>query len=529
MRAIEATPLPTNVAALLEVRAQAHPERPFLSFFDDGDTLSYGETARLVRRTASALDSVGIGNGTHVGVMVHTCRHYPVTWLALASLGAVTIPINYRYTSRELDFMLHDSRASHLVIADDLLNVLEDIEGGASVSRRNVIVAGERRDGYPRHWESLVDSGDPGFQPAQPPGPDALMNIQYTSGTTGLPKGAMQPHRYWLTFSRVGAAQFQDQLRRILVTQPFYYVDAQWYTLLCCWQGGTAFVAREMHSSRLLEWLRTHRAEYCNFPELVARSAPADSDHMPHLKVLSCYSFRRELYAEVEKRFGALARQGFSMTEIGSGLYVPMEAHAMTGSGSVGIPAAFREAMVADTQGRAVADGETGELCVRGPGIFQGYFERPEANSDAFHPGRWFRTGDLARRNEHGWFWYLGRLKDMVRRSNENISAIEVEQVLRAVPDVLEAAVLPVPDELRGEEVKAYLRVAPERLRDEALLRQVLEHCRGNLAPFKIPRYLEPIEDFPRTPSQKIRKSELIAAKPDLRSGAFDIVDGCWR
>jgi len=374
-----------------------------------------------------------------------------------------------------------------------------------------------------------VDRGDSFYRADAAPAPDSLMNIQYTSGTTGLPKGALQTHRYWLTFSRVGAAQFQDRLRRVLVTQPFHYVDAQWYALMCCWMGATAFVARQMHASRVLEWLRRYRAQYCNFPEVVARSPQSPDDRMDHLVVLSCYSFRRALYPEVERRFGALARQGFSMTEIGCGLYVPMEAEEMTGSGTVGVPVALREAMVAGSDGQPVPHGDTGELCVRGPGIFEGYFRRELATRDAFHAGGWFRTGDLARRDEVGWYWYLGRSKDMVRRSSENISAIEVEQVLRAVPQVLEAAVVAVPDELRGEEVKAYLRVAPEAAADATLLEAVLAHCRANLAPFKVPRYLALVEEFPRTPSNKIRKAELLAANTDLRAGAYDAIDRRWR
>lgn len=529
MRDIEAAPMPANVAALLDVSAMRHPQRAFLHFFDDGDVITYGEMARLVRRAASAFAGCGVRPGSHVAVMVHTCRHYPVTWLALAFLGAVTVPVNHRYTPRELAYMLDDARASHLVIAADLLPVLEAIEGGSPLPRDHVIVAGARGDGYPQHWESLVDRGDPFYCADAAPAPDSLMNIQYTSGTTGLPKGALQTHRYWLTFSRVGAAQFQDRLRRVLVTQPFYYVDAQWYALMCCWMGATAFVARQMHASRVLEWLRRYRAQYCNFPEVVARSPESPDDRMDHLVVLSCYSFRRALYPEVERRFGALARQGFSMTEIGCGLYVPMEADEMTGSGTVGVPVALREAMVAGSDGQPVPHGDTGELCVRGPGIFEGYFGREQATRDAFHAGGWFRTGDLARRDEAGWYWYLGRIKDMVRRSSENISAIEVEHVLRAVPQVLEAAVVPVPDELRGEEVKAYLRVAPEAAADATLLEAVLAHCRANLAPFKVPRYLALVEEFPRTPSNKIRKAELLAARTDLRAGAYDAIDRRWR
>ena len=528
MRAIEAAPLPANVAALLEVRAQSHPRRAFLVFFDDAEELTYGEVSRLVRRTAAGLTTTGIGPGSRVGLMVHTGRHYPLTWLALASLGAVTVPINDSYTPRELDYTLGDSDASHVVIADDLIPVLEAIEGGSSVPRDHVIVAGGRLAGYPLHWESLVDAAPADFQAPAPPALDALMNIQYTSGTSGMPKGAMQTHRYWLTFGRTGAAQFQDRLRRILIAQPFYYVDAQWLTLMSCWQGATAFVARKMHSSRFLDWLRSYRIQYCNFPEVVSRQ-PERADRLDDLIVMSCYSHRPENYRMYERRYGGLARQGFSMTELGCALYVPMEAEEMTGTATVGIPVAFREAMVADADGSPVPHGTTGELCIRGAGILEGYFRTPEASADAFHPGGWFRTGDLAYRNEDGWFWYLGRMKDMVRRSGENVSAIEVESVLRGVPEVLEAAVLPVPDEIRGEEVKAYLKLSPDSSGDDSLIERVLAHCSANLAPFKIPRYLELVNEFPRTPSLKIRKSDLIAAKPDLRSGTYDRVKGGWR
>ena len=229
-----------------------------------------------------------------------------------------------------------------------------------------------------------------------------------------------------------------------------------------------------------------------------------------------------------ERRYGGLARQGFSMTEAGCTLYVPMEAHEMTGTGTIGIPVAFREAMVADQAGRPLGPGEKGELCVRGPGILSGYYNRPEATAAAFH-GEWFRTGDVAERCAAGWYFYLGRRKDMVRRSNENVSAFEVESVLRGLAEVREAAVLPVPDELRGEEVKAYLLLEPGVRGNDALLAALFAHCERNLARFKIPRYVEFCAEFPRTPSLKIKKSALIAAKEDLRVGAFDRVDGVWR
>ena len=529
MRSVERTPMPANVAALLDTRAMLHPERPYLEFFEDGETLSYAEVSRRVRRVAAMLHALGVRRGTPVAVMVATSSRYPLAWLALASLGAVTVPVNNSYTAPELDTLLRDSRAAWLVIDHDLLPVFDDIEGGACVPRERVIVGGARAPGYAHQWEALVERADAGFVVPDPPCADDLMNIHYTSGTTGMPRGALQSQRFWLTFGRVGAAQFLDRPRRILIAQPFYYLDGQWLTLMACWLGATAVIARRMQASRFMDWVREQRIDYCNFPELASRQAPRADDWQAQLVAMSCYSHRPENYPLYERRYGGLARQGFSMTELGCALYVPMEATAMTGTGTVGIPSAFREAMIADAEGHPLGAGVEGELCVRGAAIAQGYHDRPEATAAAFHAGGWFRTGDLARRDAAGWFWYLGRLKDTVRRAGENISAVEVESVLRAVPGVLEAAVLPVPDGIRGEEVKAYLRLAPDEAGGDALIARVLAHCQANLARFKIPRYLACVRDFPRTPSLKIRKSALIAAAADLREGAYDRVERRWR
>ncbi|MBM3596922.1 MAG: ATP-dependent acyl-CoA ligase [Alphaproteobacteria bacterium] len=533
MHAIEAAPLPANVAALLHEAAAEVPDRPVLVFFDDDETITYGELARRVARTAHALVRLGVRHGTHVSVMVYSEATYPVTWLALASIGAVTQPLNYGYTSRELQYMLEDSTAELLIIDRALLPVFEGMER-ALLPRERVIVVGSAAPGYPHEWRSIAADCPSTFTPAREPVLDDLMNIQYTSGTTGMPKGALQTQRYWLTFGRVGAAQFQDRIERLLIAQPFYYIDAQWLLLMTIYQRATAYVARRQSASRFLGWLKQYRINYCNFPEVVSKQPERADDGENAMMVASCYSHRPENYPWYERRYGFRARQGFSMTEAGCVLYVPMEATAMTGSGTVGIPVAFREVKVLDAEGREVPRGEVGELCVRSkPGaptsILLGYYNKPEATASAFHDGGWFRTGDAARQDPSGWFFYLGRRKDLVRRNQENISAVEVESVLRGLPDIMEAAVLPVPDELRGEEVKAYLLLAEGRTRADCPPETVVAHCEKLLARFKIPRYIEYVTEFPRTPSLKIKKSALIAAKPDLRVGCYDRQEQRWR
>ncbi|MFO0996829.1 MAG: class I adenylate-forming enzyme family protein [Alphaproteobacteria bacterium] len=527
MRRVEQEALPRNVGTLLGEAAARHGEKPLLVFFDDRATYSYREIDRDATRLAHGMSKLGVEHGSHVGIMVYTQQHYPITWMANARLGAVTVPINYNYTPRELLYMLEDSEADYLVIHKELLPIFEGMERQPVPRERVIVVNGA--SGYPVRWEDVLESGSDGFTPPVEPGQLDLMNIQYTSGTTGMPKGAMHTQRYWLTFGKVGAAQFQNRIKNQLIAQPFYYVDAQWLFLMTIYQGATAYVAKKQSASRFFGWVKDFKINYCNFPEVVSKQPERPDDADNDLIVISCYSHRLENYRWYEKRYGCLARQGFSMTELGCALYVPMEADAMTGTGTVGTPVAFREAMVADPEGHEVKRGELGELCVRGHGILLGYYKKPEASAKAFHPGGWFRTGDLARHDPDGWFYYLGRMKDMVKRSGENVSATEVEGVLRGVEDVLEAAVLPVPDDLRGEEVKAYLLLSPDKTAKDVPPEVVIAHCEKNLARFKIPRYLEYVTEFPRTPSLKIKKSALIAAKLDLRVGSYDRVDKIWR
>jgi len=533
MREVEQAPLPANVGALLRDCAEDSPDHPALVFFDDDETITFGELHRRVAQVANALTGLGVEHGTHISVMVQTEATYPLTWLANASIGAVTQPLNYNYTGRELHYMLTDSDAEFLVIDAGLLAVFEGMEE-VVLPKDRVLVVGARAEGYPHHWDDLVPGAAESFAPAREPSLDDLMNIQYTSGTTGMPKGAMQTQRFWLTFGRVSSACFQDRLERILIAQPFYYVDAQWLFLMTAYRRATAYVARKQSGTRFLGWLKKYRIQYCNFPEVVAKQMAQEDDSDNDMIVASCYSHRPENYPWYEERYGFLARQGFLMTETGAAVYVPMEAWQMTGTATVGVPTAFREAAIMSPEGKEVPRGEIGEICIRTKAGFPrshllGYYNKPEATEAAFFEGDWFRTGDAGRQTQEGWFFYLGRRKDMVKRSGENVSAVEVEGVLRGLDEILEAAVVPVPDDYRGEEVKAYLLLAEGKTKDDCPPGAVIAHCEKNLARFKIPRYLEYIAEFPRTPSLKIKKSGLLAAKADLREGCYDCQEERWR
>lgn len=521
MREVEATPLPRNLAALLKARAASVPDVTALDFFELGQRLTYRELAERVQRLAFGLTRLGVRHGSHVGLMLPTAPEYPVAWLAVATLGAVTVPINYSYTAREVEHVVTDADVQFLLAHSDYLSVLE--ERTLPLPKERIALVGGNAPFVA--WETLFVENVPASF-GREPGLDDLLNIQFTSGTTGLPKGAMMTHRSLLTHARVGSAMVGDVAKNFLIANPFYYITAEWQFLTSMFQSGTAYYPRRQSATRFMEWVREHRIHFCNFPEVASLQPPSADDRKNDLKVMYCYSHQSANYRRHEERYGCLARQGYGMTEVGITTYVPPEADHMTGTGTIGIPAAFREVCILDADGTPVPDGETGEICVRGAGLLLGYYKR--GTEGLFHPGGWFRTGDLGRRNAEGWFWYLGRLKDMVKRSGENVSATEVESVLRGVAGVEEAAVVPVPDAIRGEEVKAYLLLADGLTASDVPPQAVYQHCAANLAKFKIPRYIEYRTSFPRTPGLKIQKSVLVKEKPDLTSGSFDFAQDRW-
>jgi crotonobetaine/carnitine-CoA ligase len=306
-------------------------------------------------------------------------------------------------------------------------------------------------------------------------------------------------------------------------------MDPQWLLLMTLHQRATAFIAARQSTSRYTSWLRTWRIQFSLMPaELLYKNPPAPDDADNEIRRVNVYGLRKEIHRAVEARFNVNAREAFGMTELGSATFMPLEVEDMTGSGSCGIAGPFRQCRVVDAAGNDLPRGEIGELVVRGSGILLGYFNKPQATRDAFF-GDWFRTGDLFRQDERGYFFIVGRLKEMIRRSSENIPAREVESVLKDMAEIQDAAVIPVPDELRKEEVKACVILQPGLTREDVPPQAIIAHAQRYLAPFKVPRYIEYRSDLPRTPSNKVRKPALLAEKPDLRSDSWDRVDGIWR
>jgi acyl-CoA synthetase (AMP-forming)/AMP-acid ligase II len=440
----------------------------------------------------------------------------------------VMIPMNIAYTPREMEYVLENGDAEWLIIHDSCLESLAGLTRwpGLLVESK-VVVVGESPGGY-RSWSAFSDGQRTDFTAASTVDLDDCMNIQYTSGTTGFPKGCILTHRYWLTIGKVAAWRDGRVYKRVMAATPFFYMDPQWLLLMSMFHRGTYFASRRQSSSRFMDWVRDHRINFCLFPEIVFKQPPHPRDRENEIVRVNVYGLHKEVQAAIEERFDFIVREAFGMTEAGTCLFMPIEATDMVGSGSCGKPSPFRDARIIGENGKPVAPGEIGELQMRGPGMLQGYYKNPEATAAAFDDG-WFRTGDLFRQDERGYFYIVGRIKDMIRRSGENIAAREVEAVLRGLPQVVEAAAVPVPDTKRGEEVKVYVVLQPGLTPTDMPLDRIIAHCEANLARFKVPRYIAYRDELPKTPSGKIAKKVLTQGVADLRLSSYDREESKWR
>ena len=529
IRAIESEPLPANISALLDAAATEVPDRDALNFFESGERITYGALRERADRLAAGMARAGIRKGAHVGVMLPNIPAMPISWLALMRIGAVMVPMNIAYTPREITYLIENGDVTWLIIDASCLPALEQLVPlPGSLDAARIFVTGNGGDSYAR-WESLLEdaAGGANAVPEAVVALDDVANIQYTSGTTGFPKGCVLSHRYWLTISKVNARRDGMTYQRLLCATPFFYMDPQWQLLMAFHQRATLFVARRQSPSRFMGWLREHKINFCLLPYLVFKQPPSPEDRNNDLIKCNVYGIPKGIHAAIEERFDLIAREAFGMTEAGTCLFVPISATDMVGSGSCGKPGPFREARIVDENGVPVPPGNVGELQMRGPAMLEGYYKNPEATAAAFD-GEWFRTGDLFRQDERGYYYIVGRVKEMIRRAGENIAAREVETVLMDLPEVMEATVVPVPDETRGEEVKAYLVLQPGLTPDKMPPQAIIAHCAARLARFKVPRYIAYAAELPKTPSGKIARKVLTQGIDDLRAGSYDRIEEKW-
>ena len=523
-----------DLVTALRRAAARWPDRTALVFDETAEVLTFSELAARVDRFAAALAATGIGPGDRVGIMLPNRVEWPLAWLGLARLGAVMVPVNTGYRTADAGFVLEHAGVRAVIATGAVVALLLDVRAATGATFEILCIDGDA-DGNAVDLASLIEAHANDTPPAAGIDSHTLVNVQYTSGTTGEPKGCMLSHSWFMRFAwRVMVLHDGlDDTDTILTSQPFYYVDPQWNLAVALLSGATLVVLDRFHPSTFLHKVRSHRVTwfYCLgvMPKLMLNTPPSRLDREHWVKRVICSAIPRADHADIEARWGVPWYEAFGMTESGLDIAVVLADHDGTvGTGCIGTAMPGREVRVVDAEDRPVPAGTPGELVLRGVGLMDGYYRNPAATAEAFRNG-WLHTGDVVSRDERGRIHYLSRTKDMIRRSGENIAAAEVEDVIMRHPGVRLAAVLAVEDELRGEEVMAYVVPSHGVSRDDVSPAVLSTFCAERLARFKVPRYWKYRDDLPRTPSERIRKEALREEHEDPRTGAYDRVEGRWR
>ena len=512
-----------DLATALRRAAARWANRAALVFDETGESLTFSELAARVDGVAAALAGAGIGPGDRVGIMLPNRAEWPLAWLGLARIGAVMVPINIGYRTVDAGFVLQHAGVRAVVTMHKLVPLLVEVRADIGAAFEILCVDGNA-GGDALDFPALVDAHADDAPPTVEIDSHTLVNVQYTSGTTGC----MLSHSWFMRFAWrvVVLHEGLDTTDTILTSQPFHYVDPQWNLAVALLSGAALVVLDRFHPSTFWGKVRAHRVTwfYCLgvMPKLMLNTPPSPLDRVHSVKRVICSAIPRA-------RWGVRWYEAFGMTESGLDIAVEIADHDMTvGTGCIGTPMPGREARVVDAHDRPVPAGAPGELVLRGVGLMDGYYRNRQATAAAFRNG-WLHTGDIVRCDARGRFHYLSRMKDMIRRSGENIAAAEVEEVIMRHPGVRLAAVLAVEDELRGEEVMAYVVLGDDVTQEEVSPPVLSAFCAERLARFKVPRYWKYRDDLPRTPSERIRKEMLRDEHEDPRTGAWDRAENHWR
>ncbi|WP_036011974.1 class I adenylate-forming enzyme family protein [Bradyrhizobium yuanmingense] len=521
--ALEAAFETTTLGQLVSTRARTHGSSTAIDIFERGERATYFEMDRDSNRYAHALRAFGVRKGDRIPVMLPNRIEWTTLWFAIAKLGAVMVPINMYFTPREVEYVISDTQAKFAIVDERAWPVFCAMDPWPrELAKDRVILVGQPCGTALNLHQLLKGVSDSSVD--EDVRAEELLTIQYTSGTTGFPKGCKLTHDYWGVCSYVSANLCP--YKKYLSWASSSYISWPGILLASYGQGGTVYVAQQMDPSQFMHWVKHFRIEWCALPRQIAYAA---YDIPTCLKQVWQYDgWNAETVKRYRQQFGVHGNNTFGMTEIGNGTQMPPEFAQMNEAGSIGIKAPFRELRLVNDDGSPTPVGEVGELLVRGRGIFKGYWNRPEANEECFE-GEWFKTGDLLRANELGFYWFVGRRKDIIRRFTENIAASEVEAIIREMAEIADVAAVPVRDDKWGEEIKIYVELKKGLTPADLQVERILEHARTRLAEFKVPRYIAFTRMLPRTvTSNKVLKRELMAISDPLLD-TYDAEEKRWR
>ncbi len=514
-----------TLAGLLASRARGDPERPSLIFQDR--TWSWGKLESAVAGTARGLAGCGLGRGDKLAIMAPNSDAYVLVFFALARIRAILVPVNPELGVTEAGYILQHAEVAAVACTPQTLPVARRACEGMAKPPWFLLIEGAA-EGVPS-LPGLVASAPQAPLPDDI-GPDHTCLILYTSGTTGFPKGVMHSQRNFVLAGEGFIERMHLQPEdRLLCILPLFHINALFYSLGGCVAAGASIVlAPRFSASGFWRLAARSGATEVNIlaavGSILARRPRSEYDPGHRLSKVYGAPITSEAAEVFRREFGiATLIEGYGMTEVPGACNNPFLGPQKPGS--IGRPALhpdhrlpFAELRVVDEQGRDVPDGEVGELLIRTPIIMQGYYRDPAQTSAAFR-GAWFMTGDLVRRDEEGYYFFVARKKDIIRRRGENIAGAELDRVVSQHHGVAEAAAIAVPSELGEDEI--LVAVVPKA---GAVLTagEIARWCAQHLAPIKVPRYVLFLNSLPHTPTHRVAKFTL-RNDPTLLTRAVDL------
>ena len=514
---------PATLNALLQSRVKQHPEKPALIFKDESVELCRIPTGS--RSDANGLIRIGVKKGDRIAFVLPNCAEFLFAVFAVTKIGAVFVPLNPQYTAEEAQYVLHHSEASIVLTSPELLPLIDAVRDKLPNLNR-VIVTGEGGTATSLSWKDFL-SGAADHDLKIAIDPEDLASITYTSGTTDRPKGVMLSQYAYAFAPRMRAQGLGwNENDRVLCVLPLFHVNALCHTCIAMLSvGGSIVLTEKFSASRFWNEVREYSITTSSIMRTIPQillSLPERSDDGDNPLRLVVTLLSPEMHERFEQRFKVKAVPSYSLTEDILSVIGPTDMPREK-LGSCGVPLAPEVHSVAihDEAGRALPPGEAGEIVKRSPTVMKGYYKNPEASAKALKNG-WLYTGDLGYLDRDGYLYFVDRVKDMVRRGDENISSEEVERVLNSHPQVAESAVIAVPDPIRGEEVKAYIVLKSPATAESVPPEKIWEFCKPHLAAYKVPRYLEYRAELPKTPSSKVQKNILRDESKQPSSKMFD-------
>lgn len=496
---------------------------------EDGASLTYGRLDEQASRMANLLRELGVAPGDRVAVLMENDLDYLVAYHGVGRSRAIFVPIVTQSTLDEVAYFVGHSSPRVLIVDEPRWRVVaQAIERGdeAFASLRTVLGKGDVAGRVARPFHEALEGASPSWT-EEGPSPNEPVAFMYTSGSTGRPKAVIHSHYTAIAQAEAVSSRMRYTSDDCLMTVfPLFHGNALvWSTLAACWAAARVVIHRRFSASKFWDSARRHGATQANLLlgsiNMILAQPPTEADRHHGVRLVLA-NVTEPIYERFTERFGVDIVSTWALAEGPLGT-MTAPGHGYR-EGLIGWPMGEdNEVAVVDEFDNPLPPGQVGELVQRNQAVMLGYF-RNEEETRRVLCGGWMHSGDLGYRGEDGLFYFAGRMKHVIRRSGENISGQEVEECLQKHPAVQEAAVVAVPDPIRGEEVKAIIVLRPDlALEPEA----VAEWCGQRLAPFKVPRYVEFVTDLPRTGPEKLDRASL--ARRDHGPTCWDRLAGQGR